>query len=1103
VPQKSTSPLQKPTQQLDIFISEFGRDVGRKLRTREGSPEDHLRGPFERLLRDIARALGLSITAIGETRLPDLSIRPDYAVDVGGARVGYVELKKPGHGVPTTWKKPTQHDKKQWDQFRFLPNVLYSDGQTFARYVFGQRQGKLAALEPGLDQAGNKLHSADGEFARVITDFLLWKPERPRTLDQLVHLIANLCRLLRDDVAAELELEKHGRSASSTFSGLANDWRQVLFPNLSDKAFADQYAQTITFALLLARVDGISFQGRSVGEIARLLGKKHSLMGKALSVLTDQPEDEHSIALATMIRVISAVDWSYFPDDSYAMLYENFLTRYDPVLRRQSGVYYTPAPLVSFMTRFVDEILRDHLNKRLGLAEDDVIIVDPAMGTGSFLASVIDRVAEAVSEDEGPGAVTPRLRHLSSRLIGFENQAAPYAIAELRIHSLLKKRHRAEIPLEERRFLSDTLDDPNVQMLPIGSLYETMKKVRDDANLVKRTEPVMVVIGNPPFVDKVKGSAPWIETAVVAASAAPSIAAFRKPGNGKLEYVLSNKYVYFWRWATWKAFDAHRDHPAGVVALICPGGFTFGPGFAGMREYLRRTTDEGWIIDLSPEGHQPPMNTRAFTGNQQPICVAVFIRRGEMTPDRPAHVSRTAVRGNLNDKFRALTNLSWDNDLWEESMSGWTDPFTTPSDTSWDAMPALVQLMPWTSPGIKPNRTWVYAPSAQTLRDRWNAIISADASDKAAWFIEGRDTSLPLVKPALPGFPQSNQPFSNESGRCPDPIQIGFRSFDRQWLIPDARLIATPRSALWLSYGNSQIFVVEQHSEPTRGGPALTFTDLLPDNHYFMGHHGGRVAPLYRDAAATSPNISPGLLAELSRHLGGVEITAKDLLAYIAAVTSHPYYSSCFVEHLRTPGVRIPLTKNAELWNRATEIGREILWLHSYGTLYADVRAGRPHRTPRLVADPPKVVITIPDDEENMPDRIDYDDASNALLIGAGRIAPVTAAAWNYHVSNMRVVKHWFDYRKKTPSGNRVSFLDGVVASIWTAAMTTELLDLLHVVERCILAQPRQAQLLDDIMAAPQISVDDLHVARVLPVPLAATKGPRASDCDSPLWTTD
>jgi hypothetical protein len=422
---KKTFPLRNGTNHIDVVISQFGRDVTRKLRTGQGSEEDHLRGPFELMLRDVARSLGLSITTIGETRLPDLSIRPDYAIDVAGARVGYVELKKPGHGVPETWTRPSKHDKTQWEKFKLLPNVLYSDGEQFCLFHFGKAKGRVARLEPGLDRAGEKLHAVDTEFARVITDFLLWKPERPRTLDELVRLVANLCRLLRDDVAAELVREQSGRSQAQTFSGLATDWRQVLFPNLTDKQFSDQYAQTVTFALLLARVEGVSFQDRSIGEIARLLGKKHSLMGKALAVLTDQPDEDRSVALTTMVRVIDVVDWSYFPEDSYAMLYENFLAKYDPVLRKQSGVYYTPAPLVSFVTRFVDDILRDRLGRELGFAHDDVIVVDPAMGTGSFLAEVINKVAETVSEEEGAGVVAPHLRELSNRLIGFENQAAP------------------------------------------------------------------------------------------------------------------------------------------------------------------------------------------------------------------------------------------------------------------------------------------------------------------------------------------------------------------------------------------------------------------------------------------------------------------------------------------------------------------------------------------------------------------------------------------------------------------------------------------------------------------------------------------------------
>ena len=151
-----TTPLLRQANRIDVIISQFGREVTRKLRTGQGFQEDHLRGPFERMLVELANSLGLKITPIGETRLPDLSIRPDYAINVEGARVGYVELKKPGHGVPGTWKRPTKHDKKQWEQLKLLPNVLYSDGQSFARYNFGKPQGRIARLEPGLDRAGDK-----------------------------------------------------------------------------------------------------------------------------------------------------------------------------------------------------------------------------------------------------------------------------------------------------------------------------------------------------------------------------------------------------------------------------------------------------------------------------------------------------------------------------------------------------------------------------------------------------------------------------------------------------------------------------------------------------------------------------------------------------------------------------------------------------------------------------------------------------------------------------------------------------------------------------------------------------------------------------------
>lgn len=1073
---------------LEVVISDFGRAVTSKLLTGQGSQEDHLRGPFEKMVAAIAESVGLPVTTIGETRLPDLSIRPDYAIDVAGARVGYAELKKPGHGVPGTWSKPSSHDKEQWEKFQLLPNVLYSDGEQFARYKFGKLQGEVARLTPGLNHAGAKLRAQSGAFARVMTDFLLWEPERPRSLDDLVRLTSNLCHLLRDDVSAELDRERTGRSMKQTFSGLAMDWRQVLFPNLTDAQFADQYAQTITFALLLARVDGVSFQGRSIGEIARLLGKKHSLMGRALTVLTDQPEEELSVALTTMIRVLSVVDWAEFPDDSYSMLYENFLENYDPALRRESGVYYTPAALVSFITRFVDEVLRKRLGRLLGFAERDVIVVDPAMGTGSFLAEVVNTVAATISVEEGPGAVAPHLRELAGRLIGFENQAAPFAVAELRVHSLLKKRHRSEIPHSERRFLADTLDDPDAQTLPLGKMYEAIERSRRGANQVKREEPVMVVIGNPPYADKAGGSAPWVEKSA-AGKDAPGLKAFRKPGNGRREYVLSNKYVYFWRWATWKAFDAHPGYPSGIVAFVCSAGLLAGPGFAGMREYLRRTADEGWVIDLTPEGHQPPMNTRFFRDNQQPICIAVFIRRDSASPKVPARVHRTSVSGTVSEKVDSLAGLAIDDGRWQQCMNGWDAPFDRREAETWTCMPSVVDLMPWAVPGVKPNRTWVYAPESETLRERWATLIRAPQSEKPLLLKETSDTRVGSEKAQTPGLAEHTGTIGAETGPGAPLRRVAHRSFDRKWVIPDGRLHDRPRPPLWYTDSHKQIFVVEQHAHPATSGPALIFSSLIPDMDFHSGR-GGRVLPLYRDARATLPNISPGLLDHLSLQLKCV-VTAEDLVAYLAAVTAHHGFTRRFAEELKRPGVRIPLTRNRALWRAAVSLGEEVLWLHTYGEQGVDSDAGRPASAPRMESERPTVQLGIPDTPDRMPEKIRYDEPNRALHVGEGIIAPVLPEVMTFEVSGMPVVKHWFGYRKKHPDGTRSSPLNDIVATAWTPAMTTELLDLLNVLGRCVTLAPEQEALMAEIVANPLITVEDLVSSGILPVPNSAKKTPQ------------
>lgn len=346
---------------IDKAVSRFGAAVSEPLRLQVGSPEDQLRGPFERLLMELGKTRGLRVVMHGEVRLPSHNLRPDYAVDVDGIRVGYVELKAPHSGVPTSWNKKSRRNEEQWEKLRALPSVLYGDGNDWALFRYGDLVGSIANLDGDLTTAGSNLRPHNSNFELLTTSFLVDRPQRPRSLNELVKISAGLCDLLRAEITEELALEAANAAFGTPFTTLAEEWRSLLFPRLADDQFADAYAQTVTFALLLARSEGIAFEARELGEIARLLGKKHSVMGKALAVLTESGPDRTSVAVDTLLRVLAPVEWAHLETSTtkrYQQLYERFLERYDPDLRRKSGSYYTPRPIVSFMTRSVNHLLR-------------------------------------------------------------------------------------------------------------------------------------------------------------------------------------------------------------------------------------------------------------------------------------------------------------------------------------------------------------------------------------------------------------------------------------------------------------------------------------------------------------------------------------------------------------------------------------------------------------------------------------------------------------------------------------------------------------------------------------------------------------------------
>ena len=337
------------------------------------------------------------------------------------------------------------------------------------------------------------------------------------------------------------------------------------------------------------------------------------------------------------------------------------------------------------------------------------------------------------------------------------------------------------------------------------------------------------------------------------------------------------------------------------------------------------------------------------------------------------------------------------------------------------------------------------------------------------------------------------KPILQDKEPCPEPVRYGFRSLDRQWLIGDARVLNDPRPQLWAQYSNRQIAITGLDAHSLTNGPAITISSLIPDQHHYNGR-GGRVYPLWADAHATQPNIKTQALHLLAKTYGA-PVGPEDLFAYMAGVMAHPAFTARFAGDLIQPGLRLPLTADASLFAQAAALGREVVWLHSYGERFADPKAGRPKGPPRMPKGQAPVIPAkgaIPPAPAPLPDTMDHDPATNRLHVGAGYVDNVSKAMWDYEVSGKQVLWHWFSYRKADRSrpiiGDRrpPSPLEKIQPEGWLADYTSDLLNLLHVLGRVIALEPAQAGVLDAICAGPLISLDALRAAGLVEAPASA-----------------
>jgi hypothetical protein len=1047
-----------------------------------GEPEDQLRAPFEVFMREVGRAIAREIVCTGEIRLAGRVGKPDYAVHATKVLAGYVELKAPGLGANPN--RFVGHNRDQWKRFSAIPNLIYCDGNEWGLYRNGQSIRPIVRLSGDVASDGKSAVSP-GDAAAVfglLTDFLSWQPIIPTTskgeidLKGLANLLAPLCRMLREDVADAL------KDPESPLVQLARDWRQLLFPDASDEQFADAYAQTVTFALLLGRSEGAEPLGLASAETA--LAAQHSLLSRALQVLTDpRAQAEISASLNLLVRVIGAVPSMALerPKDPWLYFYEHFLAVYDPKLRKDIGAYYTPVEVVRAQVRLIDDLLTNRLGKALGFADRDVVTLDPAVGTGTYLLGVIDHALVKVQARQGAGAVPGQATALAANIYGFEITVGPFAVSELRVSRALENKG-AKLPSGGTHvYLTDTLESPNTPPPHLPLYLQPIAEQHSRALQVKAKVPVIVCLGNPPYdrteaVDETNKARTggWVRWGEDGKGAAAIFKDFLEParaaGHGVRVHNLYNLYVYFWRWALWKVFEHEIAAGPGVVSYISASSYLDGDAFCGMREHLRRLCDEVWILDLGGEGRGTRQTENVFA-IQTPVAVAVAARNGKTNRNTPAKVWYARIDGTRDEKLRTLDAISdFASIRWQECPDDWQAPFRPAGVGRYFAWPLLTDLFPWQQSGVKAGRTWVIGPEVNTLQRRWRILCNADRDKRAGLFKDsptGRKAhESPRQLPPLGGKLKAISELS-KNAPVPNIVAYAYRSFDRQRVFADARLLDRPSPELWVARGHWQIYLTTLLNHPLGQGPAVTAAAEIPDLHHFRGSYGAKEAiPLYRDGKDLRANIMPGLLDQLMTVFER-KVTPEDFLAYVYGVLAQPAFTERYAKELGTCELRVPLTKDAGLFAQVRDVGAKLLWLHTYGQRYVP----KGHHRGQVPKGSARCTKPVPGDKVNYPEKYEYNDSTKTLHVGSGKFAPVAPEVYNFEVSGLKVLQSRLGYRMKNPKGKKSSPLDEIGPETWTGDFTTELLEVLWILEATINEYPRQAKLLAAVAKKPTIRV--------------------------------
>lgn len=585
---------------------------------------------------------------------------PDYILTKKDIPVGFIEAKDIGDKDLAGVKKTG--NKEQFDRYKAsLNNLIFTDYLDFHLYRDGQfiTQITIAETSPNPAKRGEleivPLPQNFVAFENLLKDFCGHSGQTIKSPKKLAEMMAGKARLLSDVIEKALTSDEH-LNENSTLKDQMNAFRQILIHDITPKGFADVYAQTIAYGMFAARLHDPTLPTFSRQEAAELIPKSNPFLRKLFGYIAGPDIDDRirwivdglvEIFLACNVaEILKDYGKATKMEDPIIHFYETFLSEYDPALRKARGVWYTPAPVVGFIVRAVDDILKTEFGLPQGLADTSKIapppppkggykratppsgvgglhrvqILDPATGTGTFLSEVIKHIHKKFKGQQGIWSSYVE-NHLLPRLNGFELLMASYAMAHLQLDLLLTETGytpRAGAGTQRLRvYLTNSLEESHPDT---GTLFANwLSAEANEANHIKRDAPVMVVMGNPPYSVSSTNKSPWIENL---------IKDYKKDLNERNIQPLSDDYIKFLRYGQY-LIDKTGE---GILAFISNNSFIDGIIHRKMREELMNSFDKVYILDLHGNSKKKETNPAGGADQNvfdimQGVSINIFVKK--------------------------------------------------------------------------------------------------------------------------------------------------------------------------------------------------------------------------------------------------------------------------------------------------------------------------------------------------------------------------------------------------------------------------------------------------------------------------------------------